>query len=474
MLKKILINGLFGVFNYEIKLNEDITIITAPNGYGKTFCLKIIHSIYSFNYFFLFNLNFKSITFISSNKELTVSKKVKINKQALDRTQESLFNEEIFGVENHLRFGSKYLNEGEIFKEHSSLEFSLNEINTTKKPKKKVIEFKSFREDLVNNLYILPHISRVDDDEWIDRRSMKRLDLENLLNDYDVSLPVKSILPDWLVSFSENTVSYFIQDQRLLKKVKNESRRENSSYVQTIQTYAKELKSHIVSASLKFSAISQELDSTFPRRLIDDNEISYRLSTQEDIIKELNELQNHRERLKNFDILPKNNSFDELIRHDKIEENHIGVLNLYIEDTKTKLSQFDDIYSKVNLFVTMLNAKLSFKKVKADADKGFYFIKYFSDREDDNDIPLSLSQLSSGEQHEVVLIYELIFNIKKGSLILIDEPEISLHVVWQQQFLSDLKKIMDINKSNVIIATHSPQIINNDWNKVVDLQDLSK
>ena len=68
----------------------------------------------------------------------------------------------------------------------------------------------------------------------------------------------------------------------------------------------------------------------------------------------------------------------------------------------------------------------------------------------------------------------LIFNIKKGSLILIDEPEISLHVVWQQQFLSDLKKIMDINKSNVIIATHSPQIINNDWNKVVDLQDLSK
>ena len=87
--------------------------------------------------------------------------------------------------------------------------------------------------------------------------------------------------------------------------------------------------------------------------------------------------------------------------------------------------------------------------------KGFYFIKYFSDREDDNDIPLSLSQLSSGEQHEVVLIYELIFNIKKGSLILIDEPEISLHVVWQQQFLSDLKKIMDINTDfTCIIATH--------------------
>lgn len=55
--------------------------------------------------------------------------------------------------------------------------------------------------------------------------------------------------------------------------------------------------------------------------------------------------------------------------------------------------------------------------------------------------------------------------------MLIDEPELSLHVVWQKQFLDDLLKIIELQKINVIIATHSPQIINNRWDLTVDLEE---
>jgi len=55
--------------------------------------------------------------------------------------------------------------------------------------------------------------------------------------------------------------------------------------------------------------------------------------------------------------------------------------------------------------------------------------------------------------------------------VLIDEPEISLHVAWQKEFLKDLKEIIAIQNMPVVIATHSPQIIDNNWDLTVDLED---
>lgn len=85
---------------------------------------------------------------------------------------------------------------------------------------------------------------------------------------------------------------------------------------------------------------------------------------------------------------------------------------------------------------------------------------------------LKLSQLSSGEQHEVVLLYELIFKTKPGILVLIDEPEISLHITWQKEFLDDLLKIIKIQNFQVLIATHSPSIINDRWDLVYNLEKV--
>ena len=81
-----------------------------------------------------------------------------------------------------------------------------------------------------------------------------------------------------------------------------------------------------------------------------------------------------------------------------------------------------------------------------------------------------MNQLSSGEQHEVVLLYELIFNVKPDILVLIDEPEISLHITWQKEFLNDLLRIIKIQNIQVLIATHSPSIINDRWDLVYNLE----
>ncbi len=67
--------------------------------------------------------------------------------------------------------------------------------------------------------------------------------------------------------------------------------------------------------------------------------------------------------------------------------------------------------------------------------------------------------LSSGEQHELVLMYDLLFKTKPGTFVMIDEPEISLHIAWQKKFLEDLQKIINLNSMDVVLSTHSPQLI---------------
>ena len=54
-------------------------------------------------------------------------------------------------------------------------------------------------------------------------------------------------------------------------------------------------------------------------------------------------------------------------------------------------------------------------------------------------------------------------------MVLIDEPEISLHIIWQEELLGDLSEIAQMNGLNILMATHSPQVISDRWDLAVEL-----
>ena len=64
--------------------------------------------------------------------------------------------------------------------------------------------------------------------------------------------------------------------------------------------------------------------------------------------------------------------------------------------------------------------------------------------------------LSSG-QRQVLALITAVKDAKEGSLILVDEPEISLHVDWQERLVEQLHA--PLTGSRLIIATHSPDIV---------------
>src|SRR5262249_35803230 len=146
-----------------------------------------------------------------------------------------------------------------------------------------------------------------------------------------------------------------------------------------------------------------------------------------------------------------------------IDDSNRNVLLVYVQDVSKKLSVFDELSSKLDLFKKSVNDRFLYKEMSISAKDGFIF------KTSDGKI-LSPANLSSGEQHELVLLYELLFKVTPNSLILIDEPELSLHVIWQQQFLKDLSNITRLGGFDVLIATHSPQIIHDRWDLTVELK----
>jgi len=83
---------------------------------------------------------------------------------------------------------------------------------------------------------------------------------------------------------------------------------------------------------------------------------------------------------------------------------------------------------------------------------------------------LSLETLSSGEKQILIMFYRVLFQAEPSSLVIIDEPEISLHVSWQQRIGTVLNDICRLRDLQIVIATHSPQIIHDMWDLANELR----
>ena len=72
------------------------------------------------------------------------------------------------------------------------------------------------------------------------------------------------------------------------------------------------------------------------------------------------------------------------------------------------------------------------------------------------------------------MFFDMIFRTGEGSIILIDEPEISLHINWQEKYIDNIEKALADKKCQVIISTHSPDIISSHDDYIVELKLVSE
>ena len=80
-------------------------------------------------------------------------------------------------------------------------------------------------------------------------------------------------------------------------------------------------------------------------------------------------------------------------------------------------------------------------------------------------------QLSSGEKQMLIILLTVLIEKRQPYTIFMDEPEISLHVEWQQRLISLVRELNP--NAQIILTTHSPAVIMNGWaDCVTDVEDI--
>ena len=129
--------------------------------------------------------------------------------------------------------------------------------------------------------------------------------------------------------------------------------------------------------------------------------------------------------------------------HQKIKESERNIIPL--KDIATLINIFHDTIAP-----TMYGLDIEFNKS-------------FGARFKSQENQVKPCDLSSGQQHLLYLMKELIFRNIPASLYLIDEPEISMDINWQRELANRLEQVAEINDSRFLLATHSPAIVSERW-----------
>jgi len=121
---------------------------------------------------------------------------------------------------------------------------------------------------------------------------------------------------------------------------------------------------------------------------------------------------------------------------------------------------YKEVREYINTIFKDLNIKIEFER--RDAEGNLFF------RNKKGKV-FSIDDISTGEKTLLSKILYLYIQKIKDKVILIDEPELSLHPAWQNQVLKLYENFAKENNCQIIIATHSPHIIGSAKNEYIRL-----
>lgn len=430
-LKYINIYGLFGKFDYCINFQEDISIWISENGLGKTTILNIIVAILTCDKNRLMDINFKKIEVGIRNRSYKIEKskvKLKDNKRNIAKSMFLLNRVRPYiSRSNYIKLQSYFRNNNPIDPELLNKIKEEIIINDVFKRGIEIIEL--LEDELYEDISsILFEIKDALDEEILFYPTYRRVEVgldKVFSNKYDEYR--RHDLPSKYVGFGMQDVKCRIDS--LLDEMRKDA---NTAYV--------DMTADIISDLLKNNPSSfSQISSIDDKHKIDV------------VIKRIGE-----DRIGNSEYIKKIISDEEGIGDFNQSTNflryYIGKLEKIYDKQRpldTKLSKFADICTKY----------LFGKRVVYDESSLTMEIH------DDYNNTIQFEDLSSGEKQVVSIFSKVYLDVISPCIFIIDEPEISLSIEWQKQFLED---IYNSGKIGLLIATtHSPFIFKNRYRDFV-------
>lgn len=430
--ESIAIEGLFGKYDYSINFKDDISIWVSENGSGKTTILNIIVAILMGDIKTLMDINFKKVTVSISGEKYQINREqyFKVKNNTNSKKIEILLEEIAMympkGYSAKLKkdFERKQYIDLEILKE-VLYEYSGISVDLYKKKRMMYmiqelmdLQYKELsrllykiKDDLQEDILFYPTYRRVE----------VGLDKIFLNNRYEYS---RDELSSKYIGFGMNDVKKRIDN--LLNKMRKDA---NTAYI--------EMNANIISELLKKNA--KEYISKYSS--IDRHKVDV-------IIKRIGE-----DRIENIDSL---NSFINEPPNNSSMPNMI-FLKYYLQKLVKIYDEQKPLDSKLRKFSDVCTKYLSGKKIIYD--ESLLTMSVY----DYNNVEIDFEDLSSGEKQVISIFSKVYLDVITPCIFIIDEPEISLSIEWQKEFLKD---IFESQKIGLMIATtHSPFIFKNEYRK---------
>ena len=160
-----------------------------------------------------------------------------------------------------------------------------------------------------------------------------------------------------------------------------------------------------------------------------------------------------REKLRLVGLLDSDNEYQPELGARELETESVRpVVAAILRSTLKKFEVLRRLAGRLTAFKEFLDNRFESKSISLTRSSGLAVVLQ-------NGKILRPAQLSSGEQQMIVLAFEILFKTQPGTLVIIDEPEISLHVLWQDSLLKDLALMGRSSQLQFMMATHSPAIL---------------
>jgi len=420
-LQTVEVHGLFGYVDHTINVRQDgPTIITAPNGAGKTHLLNIAKHALGLDIDRLAAIPFRAAHFyFSSGESLAVEREA---------------------------------NPGE----YGALSFSLQVGGKTVEGPTRYPATRTEEQP-----GIPAHLEERPDGSWYDLRNGRVVTRRYVESAYNIKTPeprsARFRETPRILEMSDALRPILIDTKRLDAPKPNDRRNWRESdpsavVAGRIQRYVLRIGAEVVQARRNSIRATQRSDVSFAMRA---------LAVASETIRET-ELHARYDRIvESYERLSKNGLAigEELPPFpEKTTPTVRRILSPFLDDWEARLQPLLPLNEKLETLRGILDAKLreSGKRTTIDGDGRLGF-ESVSGRK------IRVASLSSGEQHLVALFTELLFTAAQGSVVLIDEPEISMHAAWQHAFLEDITRVSSVANHQVILATHSPAIVNGRW-----------
>ncbi len=418
-LKKVTLSGIHKRYSLDIEFNETLNVLHGHNGTGKSTLIHIIANIANCDFFRFAYLDFDKICVSYSNgSSITLEEKEKAEEKIVEI---STSNGEVFEFSKKLALEMTRIDDDERGFEsisHEAIEHLNSFVEKNELKHVKTSYFPAFRTML---------------EAWASQ-SNSRLHPNHRRSNIKQT-----------TSFARNIFSQFLPTINFPSPLDIENNLRNEIR-----------EAQISIARYESSVFSDSFVKVFNALL---NKPNYEINTDA-LLSEISELTSKTNTSKLGDYESNSNTYRQLQAlvesshdHDNLATSAASALAVYRDALQERQNYQLRAFKEIDKYFKVVNDFLDKKELTYELDKRRRIPKVglqFPDK-----TWSSIKVMSSGERQLLTMLYA-VNKMSGNSVVLIDEPELSLHIDWQEDLLE--RMVEQLGERQIIVCTHSPSI----------------